>query len=83
MAVWNGGNPSPIIMAALTATGAPPPPAPSSRAPNAKAINSACKRRSSEMAPMDRLMISNWPDSTVISYTKTAATTTQAIRNQP
>jgi len=63
-AVWNGGNPSPIIIAAQMATGAPPPPAPSSKALKAKAISRTCRRRSSEMSPIDCLMISNWPDST-------------------
>jgi len=36
-----------------------------------------------EISPTDRLMISNCPDSTEMSYTKTAATTIQAIRNHP
>ena len=55
-AVWNGGKPSPIIMAPVMATGAPPPPAPSSSAPKAKAISSTCRRRSPEMSadrPLD------------------------------
>ena len=34
-AVSKGGKPRPIIMAPVTATGAPPPPAPSRRAPKA------------------------------------------------
>ena len=66
-AVWKGGKPSPIIMAPVTATGAPPPPAPSRSAPKAKAINRTCRRRSEEISPTDRLMISNWPDSTEMS----------------
>src|ERR1039458_4835617 len=43
-AVWKGGKPRPIIMAPVTATGAPPPPAPSRSAPKAKAIKSVCGR---------------------------------------
>jgi hypothetical protein len=46
-------------MAPVTATGAPPPPAPSSSAPNAKAMRRTYRRRSDEMPPMDCLMISN------------------------
>ncbi|MGC4051814.1 MAG: hypothetical protein QM757_20920 [Paludibaculum sp.] len=66
-AVSNGRKPSPIIMDAVTATGAPPPPAPSSTAPNAKAINSSCSRRSSVSPPMEPLIVSNWPLSTMRS----------------
>ena len=66
-AVCMGGNPSPIIMAPHTATGAPPPPAPSSSEPKANAISSTCNRRSQEMPLMDFLMISNCPDSTEMS----------------
>src|SRR5215468_7304960 len=82
-AVWNGGNPRPIIMAPVIATGAPPPPAPSSSAPNANATSSTCNRRSPEISPTDCFTILNLPDSTESSYTKTAATTIHAIRNQP
>ncbi len=83
MAVWNGGKPKPIIMAPVMATGAPPPPAPSSRAPKAKAISSAWSRRSAVTLAMDCLAIANCPDSTETSYTNTAVTTIQAMRIQP
>ena len=48
-------------MAPVIATGAPPPPAPSSSAPKAKAISRTCRRRSLEMSPTDCLTISNLP----------------------
>ena len=54
-AVCSGGKPNPISMAPVTATGAPPPPAPSSSAPNAKAISSTCRRRSARY-PADGLL---------------------------
>ncbi len=66
-AASNGLKPSPIIIAPQTATGAPPPPAPSSSAPNASAISSTWRRRSGVMAPIDSLMTSKWPLSTVSS----------------
>src|SRR3954464_13752609 len=40
-AAWNGENPNPLNIAAATATGVPNPEAPSTNAPNAKAIRSA------------------------------------------
>ena len=43
------------------ATGVPKPAAPSMNVPNEKAINSACMRRSGEIAATERLTTSNWP----------------------
>ena len=53
-------------MAAVIATGVPKPAVPSRKAPKAKAMNSACNRRSSVMQAREFLMISNSPDSTDI-----------------
>jgi len=58
IAVSSGRNPSPISIEAVIATGAPPPPAPSSTAPKQKAISSNCSRRSSVMAPIEPLIVS-------------------------
>ncbi len=70
-------------MAAATATGVPNPAAPSMNAPNAKAISSACKRRSAVRLPIESLMISNCPVSTVIRYSRIAVKTTQPMGNSP
>src|ERR1700736_1076531 len=52
----NGLKPSPTIIAPPTATGAPPPPDPSSTAPKAKAISNTCRRLSGVSPPIDSLM---------------------------
>ena len=65
------------------ATGVPNPAAPSRKAPNAKAINSTCKRVSPVNRVMECLMISNWPLSTVIRYRKMAGNTIQHTGNNP
>ena len=52
-------------MAAATATGVPNPAAPSMKAPKAKPMSTACSLRSSLSEPMESLMISNLPVSTV------------------
>ena len=57
----NGENPSPVSMAAATATGVPKPAAPSMNAPKAKAISMACKRRSRVSPPMESLMMAKLP----------------------
>ena len=64
-AASNGAKPSPVSMAAATATGVPNPAAPSMNAPKANAISSACRRRSSVRLPMESLSTSNLPLSTV------------------
>src|ERR1017187_10044358 len=48
-AVWKGGKRRPIIMAPVTATGAPPQPAPSRRAPKAKVYVSPLKALSNDV----------------------------------
>ena len=65
------------------ATGAPNPAAPSRKAPNEKAISSACKRWSGVTEAIESRMISNWPVLTVSLKRKTAATTIQAIGHKP
>src|SRR3990172_6086196 len=47
--------------AAEIATGAPKPAAPSMKAPNEKAMMSACRRRSAEIAAIESFMISKAP----------------------
>jgi hypothetical protein len=82
-AAKNGEKPRPVIMAAATATGVPNPAAPSMNAPSAKAISMACSRRSVVMPPIESLIISNCPVSTVSRYRTTAQNTIQPIGNQP
>ena len=82
-AAWKGENPSPLNIAAATATGVPKPEAPSMNAPKAKAISSACSRRSWVRWPTEFLMISNWPVSTVSRYSASAQNTIQAMGNRP
>jgi hypothetical protein len=65
-AAKNGEKPRPVSMAAATATGVPKPAAPSMNAPNANAISKACSRRSDVRPPIESLMISNFPVSSVI-----------------
>ena len=71
-AAKNGENPSPVSIAAATATGVPKPAAPSTNAPNANAISIACSRRSFVRPPIESLMISNLPVSSVMRYSTTA-----------
>ena len=61
VAAWNGGNPRPIRNEPAMATGAPPPPVPSRKAPKQKAISTSCRRRSDASAAIDAFMVSNWP----------------------
>ena len=61
----SGEKPSPISIAAVTATGVPKPAAPSKKAPKQKAMNRSCSRRSSEMPRMLRCRTSNSPFSLV------------------
>ena len=63
-AAKNGSKPRPASIAPETATGAPNPAAPSMNAPNEKAMNIACSRRSLVSPPTESLMISNLPVST-------------------
>jgi hypothetical protein len=82
-AAYSGENPRPIINAAEMATGVPKPAAPSTNVPNENAINSACIRRSGEMAATERLTTSNWPERTVRWNRNTAASTIQPIGSSP
>ena len=71
-AAKNGEKPSPVSMAAATATGVPKPAAPSTNAPNANAISIACRRRSFVSPPIESLMTSKLPVSSVTRYSTTA-----------
>ena len=71
-AAKNGEKPSPVSIAAATATGVPKPAAPSTNAPNANAISIACSRRSVVRPPIESLMISKLPVSSVMRYSTTA-----------
>jgi hypothetical protein len=61
----------------------PKPAAPSRKAPKPNAINSACNRRSGEIATTDALTVSNAPASTVRMYRNTAVKTIQPMGNIP
>ncbi len=63
-AAKNGSKPRPASIAPEIATGAPKPAAPSMNAPNEKAMNIACSRRSLVSPAIESLMISNLPVST-------------------
>ncbi len=82
-AAGSGRKPRPISMAAEMATGVPNPAAPSMNAPKLKAISNNCSRRSLARCAIESLRISNWPVSTVMSYTKMAASTIQPMGNRP
>ncbi len=77
------GKPSPISMAAATTTGAPCPADPSMKAEKENATSRACRRRSLEIDEMELLTISNWPDSTIRLYIKTAVRMIQPMGNSP
>ena len=64
-AAKNGEKPKPVSIAAATATGVPKPAAPSMNAPNANAIRSAWRRRSAVRPPIESLMTSKLPVSSV------------------
>ena len=64
-AAYNGLNPSPTSIAAVIATGAPKPAAPSRNAPKEKPIRRACSLRSLVMAAIESFTISNCPVLTV------------------
>ncbi len=71
-AAKNGEKPRPVSIAAATATGVPKPAAPSMNAPKANAISMACRRRSAVSPPIESLMISKLPVSSVSRYSTTA-----------
>ena len=82
-AAKNGSKPRPASIAPDTATGAPKPAAPSMKAPNEKAMNIACRRRSLVRPPTESLMISNLPVSTARRYSMIDVKTIQAIGKRP
>jgi len=79
----NGENPSPINMLAAIATGVPNPAAPSRNAPNANAISNACSRGSGVSRPIEFLIISNCPVSTVTRNSAIAQKISHVIGNSP
>src|SRR5215831_14059629 len=82
-AALNGEKPSPVSMAAATATGVPKPAAPSMNAPNAKAISSACSLGSVVRCPMESFRMSNLPVSRMMRYSRMAENTTQPMGKRP
>lgn len=70
-------------MAPATATGVPNPAAPSIKAPKAKAISSACKRRSRASPPTESFRNSNCPAASVRRKSRIAVNTTQPIGKRP
>ncbi len=79
----SGEKPSPIRMAAVTATGVPKPAAPSKKAPKQKAISSSCSRRSSVMPDSESCRILNVPFSSVSWCRKMMLSTIQPIGSRP
>ena len=63
-AASNGLKPRPIRKAPAMATGAPPPPVPSRKAPKQKAMSTAWIRRSDDSRAIDRFITANCPVST-------------------
>ncbi len=63
-AASNGLKPRPMRKAPAMATGAPPPPVPSRKAPKQKAISTAWMRRSVDRRAIDRFITVNCPVST-------------------
>jgi hypothetical protein len=61
----SGEKPSPIRIAAVTATGVPNPEAPSKKAPKQKAMSSNCRRRSGVTLPIVCCSVSKAPVSLV------------------
>src|SRR6516225_4002983 len=78
----SGEKPSPISIAAVTATGVPKPEAPSKNAPNAKAIKSNCNRRSAVTPPIACCRIGKAPVATVSRYMKMTLRTDPADREK-
>jgi len=64
-AAFKASKPRPTRIAAVMATGAPNPAAPSKNAEKEKAMSNTCKRLSSVMDTMEPLMRSNFPVFTV------------------
>ncbi len=82
-AAASGLKPSPIRIAAVTATGVPKPAAPSKNAPKQNATSSSCRRRSVVMPVMLFCSTSNSPTSLVSWYMKMTLSTIQPIGSRP
>ena len=80
---FTGGKPNAAIIAAVIAIGDSPPATPSSNAPKANAISSACSRRSSLNPASTRLIESNRPVATVTLWKYTAWKAIQATDQTP
>ena len=68
VAAWKCGKPRPMRNEPAIATGAPPPPVPSRKAPKQKAIRITCSRRSDESPAIDSFITWNCPVSTATLY---------------
>src|SRR4029079_15298316 len=79
----SGGNPSPMSIAPVTATGVPNPAAPSKNAPKQNAISSSGSRRSVVMPMIARCSVTNTPRSSVSLYRKMTLSTIQPIGRNP
>ena len=64
VAAWKCGKPRPMRNAPAIATGAPPPPQPSRKAPKQKAMRMTWRRRSEETPAIDSFITWNCPVST-------------------
>ena len=82
-AAASGLNPSPIMIAAVTATGVPKPAAPSKNAPKQNETRSSCSRRSVVMPVMLFCSTSNKPAWLVSWYMKMTFSTIQPIGSRP
>ena len=82
-AAYKGLNPNPTNNAAVIATGAPKPAAPSKKVPKANPTSNICKRWSSVSDKILERIISNCPVFTVTLYKNTAPIIIQAIGQSP
>ena len=82
-AAYKGLNPNPTNNAAVIATGAPKPAAPSKKVPKANPTNNICKRWSSVSDKILERIISNCPVFTVTLYKNTAPIIIQAMGQSP
>jgi hypothetical protein len=79
----SGEKPSPIRIAAVTATGVPKPEAPSKKAPKANEISSSCNRRSVVTPPIACCKVPKAPVATVSRYMKMTLSTIHPIGKKP
>ena len=82
-AAYSGLKPRPTSSAAVMATGAPKPAAPSKNAPKQKPTRMSCRRWSCVTDRMELRITSNCPVLTDSLYRNTAATMIQAMGHRP